>query len=356
MNYWRLDVADGGPSTLRNQGGQRYCAKSAIDAQRRSIVFIVSDAVSNAWHREIGELVSHWGRHSVVVLLQMLEPRLWPRTQIGMPSALTSCYRPGTTNGLLKVDTEFPAFDDLNCRSVVPLPVASLSSPSLHRWAEMVSGGGGKCPSYLIPFDEARSQVPEEVSLSGVPDAGSPDAKKIVEKFVRSVSRESAQLAAYLAAVSPTPAIARTVQRALLPNTGPTELAEVFLGGLIRRRHPEDLQSNPEHAQYDFVEGTAEILRSKLRYSAEETVTEVVSSYLARRYGVSITTVTAIVEDPAGDSNIDPTLRSFAEYRRASSAALTDRDMLLSHQTSARGYLIRLGRLRHPSENLLCAV
>ncbi|MEL7528305.1 MAG: DNA/RNA non-specific endonuclease, partial [Pseudomonadota bacterium] len=190
---------------------------------------------------------------------------------------------------------------------------------SLGEWATMVTGGSARCAAYLLSTRPGEPVVP--VQTAGPPDDA--EIERRLGQFLGSVSPDTARLAVYLSAVSPTPSIARIIQRALLPETGPAELAEVFLSGLIRRATPYDDDCDPDHVLYDFVGDVADQLRSRLRFSVEQKVAEVVSNDLAKRFGLPAEALRVLVEDPSGTETVDARLQHFAEYRRATQTRLS---------------------------------
>jgi hypothetical protein len=82
-----------------------------------------------------------------------------------------------------------------------------------------------------------------------------------VLRFRDTASPQAYRLAAHLAAVAPVSVpVMRLVQAAVPWRAETAHLAEVFLGGLMRRSGVEDRSLAPEHQRFDFSEGDREIL------------------------------------------------------------------------------------------------
>lgn len=320
VNRWRLR-RDGDGLVLVGRNGLQRPARTAFGDGTPGAVFIVSDGVSPIWRdASAARVLSSWGRHVPVVLFQVLSPRLWYRTGLGMPDTEVSALRAGTPNQDLTRISELTLFhDESSGDATTVLPVVPIAPRSLGEWAAMVTGGSARCAAYLLSTQPGEPTVPDQ-------PAGPPDDSEIERRlgqFLGSVSPDTARLAVYLSAVSPTPSIARIIQRALLPETGPAELAEVFLSGLIRRTTPHDDDCDPDHVLYDFVGNVADQLRSRLRFSVEQKVAEVVSNDLAKRFGLPAESLRVLVEDPSGTETVDARLQHFAEYRRATQTRMS---------------------------------
>ena len=104
-------------------------------------------------------------------------------------------------------------------------------------------------------------------------------------RFRASASPLAYRLVGYLSVVQLTLPIMRLVQRVMLPSSGPTDLAEVFVSGLLHRSGAG--QTDPERVLYDFAAGVREVLVETIRASEAVQVTEEVSVYVAEHFGQS---------------------------------------------------------------------
>jgi len=80
----------------------------------------------------------------------------------------------------------------------------------------------------------------------------------------------------------------------MLPESRQVHLAEVFLGGLLKRHSPPD--TPPQQMEYDFHDGVRELLLDSVLVPE---VLKVVSEYIERRLGGALD-FRALLEDPAG--------------------------------------------------------
>jgi hypothetical protein len=112
-----------------------------------------------------------------------------------------------------------------------------------------------------------------------------PVAEQRIERFRSTVSPTAFQLAAYLATAPLMLPVMRLVQQAMLPDSHPSHLAEVLLGGLMRRVTPEDTRLPDEEIAYEFHEGVRERLLSSILKTEAIQVLRIVASVVERQIG-----------------------------------------------------------------------
>lgn len=120
-------------------------------------------------------------------------------------------------------------------RPAVPIPVLEISATSLNRWARVVTGTDAVAGVPLLDAEASgeRPPMPGEGAVGQV--VAEPYGSDVLRAFRAEASPEAYRLAGFLAAISPlTLPVMRTVQDTL-PGATRTHLAEVFLGGLLRR-------------------------------------------------------------------------------------------------------------------------
>jgi hypothetical protein len=92
-------------------------------------------------------------------------------------------------------------------------------------------------------------------------------------------------LAKYLSGAPLNLPVMRLVQNTMLPQSRPSDLAELFLSGLLTRVTPADVGVDPEDVEYDFRKGIrARLLKSLPRADALRVLSEA-SSFVSARLG-----------------------------------------------------------------------
>src|SRR6185436_7092780 len=89
VRVWHLDTAGPDPVVRpapRHPGSPPVPPRrpdALLDPSGNNLVLVVTDAVSPAWHGPgVAALLAGWSRGGVAVV-QVLPPRLWPRTALG---------------------------------------------------------------------------------------------------------------------------------------------------------------------------------------------------------------------------------------------------------------------------------
>ncbi|GAA4674297.1 SAV_2336 N-terminal domain-related protein [Streptomyces chumphonensis] len=268
--------AGGGAPRLRAPGQFR-------DPTGRRLTLVVSDGVGPLWRSGAAQRMLHgWAGTAPVAVVQPLPPRLWPRTTLsavpgrllrepagGPPGFRPDGYGPGA----------HPA------PGARPVPVLSPTAVALGAWARLLSGTGDVAvrgaAAWLRP-DHPPTAAPGPHRQA----ARSPE--EVLRAFTATASPGARRLAAHLAAAPTTLPVMQLVQRALLPGTGPMELAEVLLGGLLWQV-PGPVEG-PAHGigagpHYRFARGVREMLLESLGQDAAANVLHHCSQLVARHFG-----------------------------------------------------------------------
>ncbi|MCF3965208.1 hypothetical protein L1885_26910, partial [Streptomyces fuscigenes] len=115
------------------------------------------------------------------------------------------------------------------------------------------------------------------------PRGGQPlHAAQVVRRFRSAASRDAGRLAGYLAAAPLWMPVMQLVQRTMLPDSGPAELAEVLLGGLMRLDRDADAEGGP---WYSFEPGVQDELLAPLTREEALLVLKHCSDYIERHFG-----------------------------------------------------------------------
>ncbi|MEU8519278.1 SAV_2336 N-terminal domain-related protein [Streptomyces sp. NBC_01216] len=246
------------------------------DPTGRCLTLLVSDCVGPLWRRGAAQrLIHQWPRSSPLAVVQPLPPRLWARTALTVePGTLSRATGPGGRT-LFQPDEEpwEPAPDDARA-----VPVLTPTPEAFASWARLFSGQGtGAVRGWAarIGPGPARTEAP----AAGTP-ARPPRDEDLLRVFRAGASPGALRLAVHLAAAPLTLPVMQLVQRAMLPDTGPMELAEVLLSGLLRQ-----LPGPTPYPCYSYPPGVQRQLLGSLDRGAAALVLKHCSAYVERNFG-----------------------------------------------------------------------
>ena len=133
-----------------------------------------------------------------------------------------------------------------------------------------------------------------------------------MQRFYATASPIAQELAEYLAAAPLSLPVMRLVQRVMLPESRQVHLAEVFLGGLIKRVSGDDC--SPLGIGYDFHVGVRDLLLDSVLLPDAVDVLKEVSQFLENRMGNPLDFMALLADPSAVDGMvIDEENRAFAE-------------------------------------------
>ncbi|MGI5207357.1 FxSxx-COOH system tetratricopeptide repeat protein [Spirillospora sp. CA-108201] len=253
VRVWRLDTDDDALvlRTASPRTGPGHSPDELIDPTHRRVVLVFSDCIGPAWgDGRAAAVVERWARSGPVAILQPLPQRLWRRCATAVEPVWLGAQQAGAPNSRLVVrPREEPAVPP-----GVAVPVMELEPRWLRPWAELVGCGAERIPAMALftgaPSAEARPGAGEE-------DGGDLSPAERVTRFRAASSPTAFRLAAYLAAAPLRLEVMSLVQRAMLPEATSAHLAEVYLGGLLRRARRA---SDPADVEYEFHDGVRDVL------------------------------------------------------------------------------------------------
>ncbi|GAA2603569.1 SAV_2336 N-terminal domain-related protein [Actinomadura fulvescens] len=253
-----------------------------IDPAGRHAALVLSDCSGRHWwDGRAPRAVRAWAQTGPTAILQPLPERLWRRTAAPTTPGLASLPRPGAPN----TELSFMPYDG-EAPGGPPIPVLEIAPRWLSGWASLVAGAGPQPTAVAAPTATTSAPVHRERELP-------PEER--VRRFLVTASPEAAELAAHVAVSVPSLPVMRLIQHRVLGESGPGQLAEVLLSGLLRPVGP---------SQYEFVRGAREALLAGLpRPEAWHTrrVLEHVSAEIERRAGSAAETFRALLPSPEGD-------------------------------------------------------
>jgi glycine cleavage system H lipoate-binding protein/tetratricopeptide (TPR) repeat protein len=260
-----------------------------IDPTGRQVVLVVTDAVGNAWRDgRMGTLLRLWGGTGPTAVVSLLPQRMWSGTGLRAVPAELHTPTPGIANREWECRTHKTG--QHRTGDETPIPILELSRRWLASWANLVAGDAGWQSAAVLgpaqPRQHARHRTTNEPAI-------------LVDQFRTAASPTAFQLACYLSATWLNLPVMRLVQRAMLPDSSTSHLAEVFLGGLLCRCDPTDGSTDPELAQYDFISGIREELNNYLLRDDLIKVLSTTTEFVADRFGQSFD-FAALLADPEG--------------------------------------------------------
>ncbi|MGW1926537.1 SAV_2336 N-terminal domain-related protein, partial [Streptomyces massasporeus] len=272
------DTGEGPPLVTTTSGADGRPRLRPVDQLHdptgRRFTLVVSDCVGPLWQRGAAQrFLRQWPRNSPLALVQPLPPRLWPRT--ALPAEPGTFQRSATPGG----HTAFRS-DDEPWGPLVPgrraVPVLTPTPEAFASWTRLHTGHGGNAvrgwAAWLAP-EAVEPRAPR------TPRAARSD-DDLLRAFRAAASPGALRLAVHLAAAPLTLPVMQLVQRAMLPDTGPMELAEVLLSGLLRR-----LPGPTPYPCFSYPPGIQQHFLGSLDPSAAALVLKHCSAYVERNFG-----------------------------------------------------------------------
>ncbi|MEV8043509.1 SAV_2336 N-terminal domain-related protein [Streptomyces griseoluteus] len=259
------------------RGAPQHTVDRLSDPTGRRITLLVSDCAGPLWRSGSAHRLLHrLARLAPVAVLQPLPQRLWSRTRLPVTyGRLTRGDTPGGTALRVRTPDGAPVVPP---PGVLPVPVLPPEPVALGAWARLLAGAGAGPVSGAVGWVRA-DQPPAPQARGG----RTPTPVERVSRFRSAASPAASRLAVYLAAAPLCLPVMRLVQRTMLPGSGPAELAEVLLGGLVRRAGEDH---GPDAGQwYEMEPEVREALLSTLGRDEALLVLKHCSEYIEQRFG-----------------------------------------------------------------------
>ncbi|MEU3314844.1 SAV_2336 N-terminal domain-related protein [Streptomyces sp. NPDC006662] len=256
------------------------------DPTGRALTMLVSDCAGQVWREgEAQRLLHRWAGCAPCVVVQPLPQRLWARSWLptergvldrapgggpgaGGPGAQGSGGGPG-----LRFRPDRPTRPGRPTGGLT-VPVLPPNATALGAWARLVAGLG----SGPVPAEVGRVLARHPAAPVPLPRAARPP-HELVRRFRSSAAPGAVQLAVYLSAAPLTLPVMRLVQRTMLPDSEPSDLAEVLLSGLLRR------SGAGPGPWYEFVPGVQDVLLGPLGRDEAALVLKHCSEYVLAHFG-----------------------------------------------------------------------
>jgi formylglycine-generating enzyme required for sulfatase activity len=297
---------------LSKTNSRVYHPKELLNPNGRRLIVVVSDCVASYWRDgRIFPLLKLWSQSSPLAILQMLPEWLWLKTGLGLGAKVTLFSdEPGLTNSRLKFRDVLIWENVFREQNRLPIPVFTLEPFSVERWSSVVVGRSDTKVAGFVLTPDTKEELEPEAELNLTPE-------EIVRRFRNNASLLAQELAELLAA---TPTIflpvVRLIRKEMLPEAGQVQIAEVFLGGILRVRSLGIKESDPDAVLYDFINPEVrDILQLSSTRSTTVNVFDRVSKYIAKQLNLELRDFLAELKKPSTEigGDIQGIIRPFAE-------------------------------------------
>ena len=278
--------------------------KELLNPNGRRLILVLSDCVADYWEDgSIYPLLELWQKTNPVSILQMLPEWLWLKTGLGEGAKVTLfSNEPGTKNRQLRIKDILLWEDVFEHPKALKLPIFTLDSGSIEQWSGLVAGqSNSKVAGFVLASQDLDQKETEDYELE---EQDSSAIAKVMS-FRNNSSPLAQELAELLAAV-PTIflPVVRLIRREILPEAGQVQIAEVFLGGILKVSSDYPQSSDPDLVLYDFVDPKVrQILQKSSTRSTNIKVFERVSRYIADRIGIELRRFYAELKKPPEEIN-----------------------------------------------------
>jgi tetratricopeptide (TPR) repeat protein len=276
--------------------------RDLLDPTGRTLFLVLTDGIGKGWRAgAVTQVVAAWARQTPVALVNLLPQRLWHWSSLTPRRVGLRAASPGVPNVRLHVRDPAGLFTEDD--GAVPIPVLGLEPEWWSAWAKLVavpaSGWVDTTSVFVAPEDD----VLESVAGPAEPVDDVPPRERVL-RFRTFASVPAFQLASLLAAVPLSMPTIKLVQRVLLPSADLSAIAEVLLGGLLRktRLRPDDDSA----VGYEFHKGVREELLSSSRRGDTVRVARLIGDYLGPRNPI-VRNFRDALADPENTPEPEPT-------------------------------------------------
>ncbi|RII16010.1 hypothetical protein DSC45_15595 [Streptomyces sp. YIM 130001] len=284
--FWDIQVShlhegpDGRPAVSRSPDRHALPLHSVDrlnDPTGRRLTLLVSDCVGPLWRSgQAHRLLHHLSRQAAAAVLQPLPQRMWQRTRL--PVSYGELTRGEGLGGAAALRVRSRSGTPVPARpGMLPVPVIPPEPAALGAWARLLSRTGAGTVTGAIGWVSA-NQPPAPAARPG----RRPSGLELVSRFRSNASTGAGRLAVYLAAAPLCLPVMQLVQRTMLPDSGPAELAEVLLGGLVSRTRETNGSGGPQW--YEFAPGVQESLLAPLGRDEAVLILKHCSQYIEGRF------------------------------------------------------------------------
>ncbi|GHD18943.1 hypothetical protein GCM10010313_49510 [Streptomyces violarus] len=270
------------------------------DPTGRTLILLVSDGVGRAWRDgRMHSTLNGWARCGPTAVVHALPRRMWGGSGLRSQRWQVTSERRGSAN------TEWGVADPVLPRHMVsfrgvPVPVLEPAPAALAAWVRLVASPASSATLPLLAAPGSSGARPVDTGLPRL------------RRFHAAASPEAYRLAAHLAGVAPLSLPVMRLVQAAIPWADTANLAEVFLGGLLRPLPgPPGESLPPQHQLFDFDSDIGSILLNAVPLADVVETGRTVSARLERLAGRS-PEFPAWLAHPEGTERIPSSTRAFA--------------------------------------------
>ncbi|MFJ9416175.1 SAV_2336 N-terminal domain-related protein [Streptomyces sp. NPDC101227] len=317
VHYLHPHGPDVGVAATPGPGSPLHPADQLHDPTGHHLTLVISDCAGPLWRDgRMQRLLYRWAADAPLAVVQPLPQRMWARTLLPAVAG-TLVRRQGPYQALgfrparRRRRRAAAAAPSGRARERV-VPVLSPTPAALGTWARLAAADAGLSlpgAATVVRSDHGAEPAPPQPPPR-------PEPSQMVREFDQLASPAARLLAVHLSAVPLALPVIQLVQRAMLPQTGPAELAEVLLSGLVTQLPPDTVApAGPSAAGgkaaaggpwYDFVPGVRDELLSRLSAGEAALVLKHCSLYIERTFGRSARNFPAVAVAMLSGSGREP--------------------------------------------------
>ncbi|MEX2968885.1 SAV_2336 N-terminal domain-related protein [Streptomyces sp. C184] len=314
VHYLHPHGPDVGVAAAPGPGRPLRPADQLHDPTGHHLTLVVSDCAGPLWRDgRMQRLLYRWAADAPLAVVQPLPQRMWARTLL-----------PAVAGTLIRRQGPYHALDFRPARrrrrptgapgaaAEAPreraIPVLSATPSALGSWARLAAADAGlalRGAACAVRADHGAG-----FPSGPAPAPGRAAPARMVREFDQQASPAARLLAVHLSAVPLALPVIQLVQRAMLPQTGPAELAEVLLSGLVTQLPPQEGQAGEQVGVsgpwYDFAPGVRDELLGRLSAGEAALVLKHCSLYIERTFGRSARNFPAVAVAMLSGSGREP--------------------------------------------------
>jgi formylglycine-generating enzyme required for sulfatase activity len=317
LRIWQLVYVEGEMGLQSGSDRSIRSPKELLTSDGRRITIVFSDCTADYWWNGVMQpVLASWGNAMPTVIWQVLPDWMWKRTALGAGEYVSIRNRiPGANNQELQ-----PTFlalrpskrrqkqgaVDFSAALPICLPVISTDSDSIANWSRMLAGDRRQATPGFVLLSSGWGKFSDQPVTA-------PSAQ-LLEQFRLRATPLARRLAALLSAAPViTLPVMRLIRAAMLPESSPLPVAEVFLSGLLQKVPNQPAIADAELVQYDFLAEMRDRLLDILPVVETIEVIEAVSQHVADRLNCTLVDFRALLLSPDLQAEADlHGLRSFA--------------------------------------------
>ena len=262
-----------------------------LNLSKQTLLTVVSDCVSSAWHsNHIFKMLEFWSKSVPVSITHMFPKRMWQGTSLykGFQTSFTAHdFQP--LNKHLKSDDGYYDEEDITFN----IPIVNFEPQSVDAWASVIHGKRGKWIDGVILEDLEEKEFVEMTT-----NTNKISVEERVNRYLSQASPLAQELARYASVLPINFHVIRVLQELKLPKSNQIHLAEFFLGGLIKREVNEE-----KKVSFDFHDGVRDYFRGQLTATASYRIQELMSNFVSQNLNSSLD-FQALIDNPNSTSGL----------------------------------------------------